>query len=149
MLMNYVYTYPDAKIRYYVRNMQLYINSGVAYLVLPKARSRGAGYVYINDEITNTDTIPKPKNNGPILIDYQTIKGVIPSVVESEITIVHLNCKDSTSIQVVLNKMLYPQYPIPLRIDHDMVEDFQNQTIKPKRSKLFDMQFHCMIDRIK
>ena len=40
--MDYAHIYPDAKIRYYASDMQLYIDLDTAYLVLPKARSRGA-----------------------------------------------------------------------------------------------------------
>ena len=44
LLMNYVPTYPDAKIRYHTSNMKFYVDSDTAYLVLPEARSRGAGH---------------------------------------------------------------------------------------------------------
>ena len=43
MLLDYLSTYPDAKIRFNTSNMILRIESDTAYLVAPKARSHIAG----------------------------------------------------------------------------------------------------------
>ena len=51
MLMDYAYTYTDAKIRYYASDMQPYIDSDATYLVLPKARSRGADHFYFSGKL--------------------------------------------------------------------------------------------------
>ena len=47
MLMDYLATYPNAKLCYYAGDMQLQVESDVAYLVLPNARSRVAGHFYL------------------------------------------------------------------------------------------------------
>ena len=44
MLLNYVTTYPNPKIRFYASDMILHVESDVAYLVQPNAWSRYAGY---------------------------------------------------------------------------------------------------------
>ena len=46
MLLDYAATYPDAKIRFYASDMILHVSSDAAYLVLPGARSRIAGYIF-------------------------------------------------------------------------------------------------------
>ena len=51
MLMDYAHTYPDATIRNHASDMQLYIDSDAAYLVLPKACSRGAGNFYFSNKL--------------------------------------------------------------------------------------------------
>ena len=43
-LMDYANTYKQAKIRFYASDMILEIDSDVSYLVMPKVRSRYAGY---------------------------------------------------------------------------------------------------------
>ena len=43
-LMNYVSTYPDAYIRFHASEMVLFADSDAAFLVLPKAKSRVAGF---------------------------------------------------------------------------------------------------------
>ena len=58
--MDYVYTNPDVYIRFYASDMILNIDSDAAYLVAPKSRSRVAGYFYLSNKSTNTDS---PKLN--------------------------------------------------------------------------------------
>ena len=69
ILMDYLYTHPNAKIRYHASNMQLYIDSDAAYLVAPKAKSRIAGYFYLSDHYTGGSGNPSPKLNTPIHIE--------------------------------------------------------------------------------
>ena len=47
MLMDYLWTYPNAKLQYRKSDMVLYVDSNAAYLVLPQARSRIAGHFYL------------------------------------------------------------------------------------------------------
>ena len=68
MLMDYLFTHPNAKLRYYASDMQLHVDSDAAYLVAPKAKSRVAGYFYLSDKYTPGSGIPKPQFNAPIHI---------------------------------------------------------------------------------
>ena len=47
MLLDYLNTYKDAKIRFYRSNMQLHIDSDATYLVAPKAKSRTYRWVFL------------------------------------------------------------------------------------------------------
>ena len=47
MLMDYLHTFPNAKLRFIAGDMQLHIESDAAYLVIPVARSRAAGHFYL------------------------------------------------------------------------------------------------------
>jgi hypothetical protein len=58
-LLDYLYSHPDATIRYYASDMILYVVSDAAYLVLPKARSHCAGIYYLSS--FPTYQTPKPK----------------------------------------------------------------------------------------
>ena len=51
--MDYANTYDKARIRFYARNMILEIDSDASYLVLPKSRSRYAGYFIITTLLTD------------------------------------------------------------------------------------------------
>ena len=65
-LLDYLVTYPDVILRYYASDMILKVDSDSAYLVLPKVRSRIAGYFRIeNKEKQLKETRP----NGTILIE--------------------------------------------------------------------------------
>ena len=57
VLCDYASTYPNATIRYHASGMCLAVDSDAAYLVLPNARSRYAGYFYL------TPFKPTPKFN--------------------------------------------------------------------------------------
>ena len=46
--LDYLAIYQNAKIKYYASDMALQIYSDTAYFVLPKARSRIAGYFYLS-----------------------------------------------------------------------------------------------------
>ena len=60
MLMDYLYSHPNATIRYKASDMQLHIQSDAAYLVAPKAKSRVGGYFYLSDKHTNRQHPPNP-----------------------------------------------------------------------------------------
>ena len=64
--------------------MILYVNTDAAYLVLPKARSRIAGYYYLVAQYPTTDAIPKPTLNGAIHFKCKTLKHVIASAAKAE-----------------------------------------------------------------
>lgn len=53
-LLDYVTTYPRAQLRFYATDMLLHIDSDAAYLVLPKARSRVAGYFCLLDKLSTS-----------------------------------------------------------------------------------------------
>ena len=79
--MDYANTYQNAYVRFYASDMQLMIDLDAAYLVLPKVRSRIAGYF----RLANTPTsIYKYKDNGAILIECHTLRDVVTSAAEAE-----------------------------------------------------------------
>ena len=51
MLLDYLATHLDAKVRFYATDMHLYLESDAAYLVLPRASSRCAVYYYLGDKL--------------------------------------------------------------------------------------------------
>ena len=77
-LLDYAATRPDAKIRFYASDMILLTDSDAAYLVLPNAKSRAAGYYYLSKLGIN------PPLNGPIWIECRTLPLVASSAAEAE-----------------------------------------------------------------
>ena len=66
-LMDYSSTYKYVTIRYHASDMQVYIDSDAACLVLLKANSRGTCHLYFSSTLNNMKTIPAPVYNNPIL----------------------------------------------------------------------------------
>ena len=49
MLMDYLFTHPNAKLRYHRSDMQLHVDTDAAYLVAPNSRTRVAGYFHLSN----------------------------------------------------------------------------------------------------
>lgn len=93
-LLDYANTYQNVFIHYYTSDMQLHVDSDAAFLALPKAQSRIAGYFcLLNNLKTN-----KYKDNGPLLIECCIIRSVVTSVTEVETHGVFQNAKQIKSI---------------------------------------------------
>ena len=73
MLMDYLSTFPSAKLRYYAGDMQLHVESDAAYLVLPGARSRIAGHFYLSAGGSPTKVYAK-YFNASIYTECSTLK---------------------------------------------------------------------------
>ena len=132
MLMYYLYTYTNEKIRYHASNMKLYIDSYAAYLVTPKAKSRMAGYFYLSDHYIGGSGNPIPKLNAHIHIECQLLKHVISSAVEVEKSAIFHNCKIAIWIRRMLEALGHEQKIIPLKTDNSTAEAFSNNTLKEK-----------------
>ena len=63
MLLDYAHTYPKSVLCYRASNMILTVESDAAYLVLPNAKSRIAGYSYLSEDTRSNDTISQPERN--------------------------------------------------------------------------------------
>ena len=124
MLMDYAHLHHDAVICYHASDMQLHINSDAVCLVLPKARSHGAGNFCLSNNIDKTHAIPAPTPSGLILVKCVTLRNVMSSAAETEISTVHHNKKVSVQIITALRKMEHIQGPIPLKIENATAEGF-------------------------
>ena len=93
MLMDYLYTHPNAKLRYHKSEMQLHIDSDAAYLVAPKAKSRVAGYCYLSTKSG------QPTLNAPIHVECALIKHAVSSAAEAETGGIFHNAKSAIHIK--------------------------------------------------
>ena len=130
MLMDYLHTHPDTKIRYYASDIQSYIDSDVAYFVAPKAKSRIGGHVYLSDNFNQSKKYPSPKINAPIHIKCRLLKHVVSSAAESGISAIFHNCIIAISLRIMLEALGHQQIIIPLKTDNSTAEAFSNSTLK-------------------
>ena len=145
-LLNYVATYPNAKICFTKIDMILYINSDAAYLVLPNARSRYAGHFYLSNK-TQNPTCPRLPRNNPIHTECKGIHSVVASAAEAETTGVFGDSQIAIPIQRALEALGHPQPPTPIKTDNSTAYSFVNANIPQKRSKTWDMRFNWLRDR--
>ena len=136
-----VATYPNAFIRYHASNMILTVDSDAAYLVLPKARSRIAGFYQLNN---HKHAHPL---NGPLLVECKTIKHVVSSAAEAETSALFHNAQTTIPIRRLLIELGHPQPPTPIKIDNSTTNGFVHNNIHLKKSKSWDMRYHWLRDK--
>ena len=106
--MDYLNTYPNAKLRYYTGHMNQKVDSDAAYLVLPNAKSCVAGHFYL-EATTQTQNSYPGKNKAPILTECYTVKNVVSSAAEAECGGIFHNCVVAIGLCNTLQEMGHPQ----------------------------------------
>jgi hypothetical protein len=90
--LDYMWTHPDAKIRYYASDMILNVHSDASYLSVPNARSRAAGIFFLG-------SLPHPDKpillNGIIHVLCTILRFVAASAAEAELGALFLNAKEA------------------------------------------------------
>ena len=107
MLLDYMSTYPNARMRYVAGTMQLMADSDAAYLVLPGAKSRIAGHFMLAAK-PNVHNEHKPPHNAPILVECKTIKNVVCSAAEAETAGLFYNGQTIKTVRGILNCIGHP-----------------------------------------
>ena len=150
MLLDYIATHPDAAIRYHASDMVLAICSDAAYLVLPNARSRAAGFFFLTNLPGATSNPPKPTPNGAVHVLCKTLRSVAASASEAETGSLFLNAQEAVPIITALTEMGHPQPSTgtPLETDNATATGILRAQVRMKRSKAFDMRYHWLKDRI-
>ena len=144
-LLDYANTYQDVFVRYYASDMQLHVDTDAAFLVLPKARSRIAGYYRL---LRHTDSPHFKDDNGPFYILCKTLRSVVTSAAEAETHGVFHNAKKTIPIVHTLTHMGHKQkQPTPIRADNSTAVGFVNRNMQMKQSKTWDMQLHWLRDK--
>ena len=146
MLLDYLATYPNAKIRFYASDMILYVDSDAAYLVAEKVKSRIAGYYYYSNKST-TKKAPNPILNGPIHIECTLLRHVVTSAAEAETAGLFINCQKIIEIQQMLKALGHDQMATPVKTDNATAASFVTDMIKKKRSKLWDVRYHWLSEQ--
>jgi len=143
-LMDYAATHPQIYVRFHASDMTLLIDSDAAYLVMPNAKSRIAGYFQLND---HPDRVPHPTINGAILVECKTLKHVVSSAAEAETAGIFHNAQIAVPIRYILDKLGHRQPPTPIKTDNSTASGFVHNNIHQKRSKSWDMRYHWLRDR--
>lgn len=135
-LLDYLFTHPNATLRFYKSDMCLHIDTDALYLVAPEAKSCIAGYYYLSNNYTPTKppTPLHPKLNTPLHVECKTLKHVVSSAAEAETGGVYSNCTDAIPICNMLKALGHPQGPTSIKTDIQTAASFIHNTLKSKRS---------------
>jgi len=141
--LDYMWTHPDAIIRYRATNMILNVHSDASYLSAPKARSRAGGYFFLGSLPRDGDPI---KLNGAIHVTCTIIKLVAASAAEAELGALFLNAQEAKVFRLVLAELGHPQPPTPIHNDNTTTVGIVNNTIKRQRSRSMKMRYFWLLD---
>jgi len=125
--LDYMWTHPDAVIRYCASDMILNVHSDASYLSAPKARSRAGGYFFLGSLPRDGNPI---KLNGAIHVTCTILKLVAASAAEAKLGALFLNAQEAKVICLVLAELEHPQPPAPIHIDNTTTVGIVNNTIK-------------------
>ena len=140
-LLNYAACNPNAEIRFRASDMILNVHSDAAYLVAPEARSRAGGFHFLG-------TKDRAQFNGPILVLARTIKNVVTSAAESEISALFMNAREAIPIRRALINLGHHQPPTPIVSDNSTAVGIIKGTMKQKQSKSFNKEHNWLRDRM-
>ncbi len=125
--LDYMWTHPDAIIRYHASDMILNVHSDASYLSAPKSCSQAGGYFFLGSLTCNGDPI---KLNGAIYVICTILKLVAASAAEAELGALFLNAQEAKVFQLILAELGHPQPPTPIHIDNTTTVGIVNNTIK-------------------
>ena len=146
MLLDFCASHPNATIRYHASDMVLHIDTDAAYLVLPGAKSRIAGYYYLSGRPPATGT-PTPTINGAIHVECKTLKHVVASAAEAETGGLFVNSQLAIPLRHALEALDHHQPPTPLKTDNSTAYKFVHDDMKQKMSKSWDMRYNWLRDK--
>ena len=90
--LDYMWTHPDAIIRYHASDMILNVHSDASYLSAPKARSCAGGYFFLGSLPHDGDPI---KLNGAIHVTCTILKLVAASAAKAKLGALYLNAQEA------------------------------------------------------
>ncbi len=108
--LDYMWTHPDAKIRYRASDMILNVHSDALYLSAPCARSRAGGYFFLGSLPIDGKPITL---NGTIHITCTILKLVATSAAKAKLGALFLNAQKAKVLCLTLNELGHPQSQTP------------------------------------
>lgn len=140
--MDYMWTHPDAKIRYHASDMVLNVHSDASYLSAKNARSRASGYIFLGSIPRDGKPI---KLNGCVNLLCSVLKMVAASAAEAELGALFLNAKEAKVLRLTLEELGHPQPPIPVHADNSTTVGIVNNTIKKQKSRSMEMRYFWLL----
>ena len=107
--LNYCAINPDASIVYYASDMIIQRDTGAAYLVASKARSRNTAYIFMGNKDRNNQII-----NGPIMVIAKILRMVVASAVEAEVASLFYAAQTIVLLRITAEELGHKQLVTPL-----------------------------------
>ena len=119
------------------------VDSDAAYLVIPKGKSRIAGYSHLSE---HPKLLKHPMLNAAILVECKMIKHVVSSAAEAKVACLFHNTGKALEIKQILTELGHPQPHTPIKRDNTIAATFVYDDVHQKRSKTWDMRYYWLQD---
>jgi len=139
----YMWTHPDAIIRYRASDMILNVHSYASYLSVPKVQSRAGGYFFLGSIPHDGDPI---QLNGAIHDTCTILMLVTASTADAQLGALFLNAQKAKVFRLVLAELGHLKPPTTIHIDNTTTVGIFNNTIKQQRSQAMETQFFWLLD---
>lgn len=142
--LQYAASHPNAIIQYKASDMRYVIHSDGSHLSERNATSRAGGFGFLTNNGEENDM----NINGAVECISKIIPSVTASVCETEYAAQFINGQSAEGIRNTLSDLGYPQQATTIVADNKCAVGLANNTMKQRRSKSIDMQYHWIRDRV-
>ena len=122
--------------------MILHIESDAAYLVMPHAKIRIAGYYYCGTTPLPVPALPSLNRNAPLQVICKILRHVVALAAEAETAGLFFNTQEAIPIRYIFPLIGHPQPKTPIQTDNSKAMSFITKNIKQKRSKSWEMRYN-------
>jgi hypothetical protein len=141
--LGYMWTHPNAIIRYRALDMILNVYSNASYLLAPRAQSHVGGYFFLGSLPVDGDPI---KLNGAIHITCTILKLVAASAAKAKLGALFLNAQEAKVLRLDLAELGHPHSPTLIHIDNTTTVGIVNNTIKQQCSRAMEMRYFWLLN---
>jgi hypothetical protein len=141
--LDYMWTHPDAKIRYPTSDMILNVHFNASYLSAPHARSHAGGYFFLGSLTVDDNPI---KLNVTIHITCTILKLFSTSTTKAGLGALFPNAQEAKVLCLTLDKLGHLQPPTPIHINNTTTVGIVNNTIKQQPSRAMEIRYFWLLD---
>ena len=142
-LLQYFKQFPNATVRFHRSDMILRAETDASYNSEPGARSRIASFFYFG----NREEV-EGQRNGAVQVNVKVETTVCNSAMEIEYVGCYATARSGIALRQMSDAMGYPQAATRISTDNACAAGVANKTMKIKRSRTINMNFHWIRDRV-
>jgi hypothetical protein len=144
-LLDYLATYPNAKIWFRASNMVMNVRLDALYLSEANVCSRACGNFFMGWSPVDGDPILL---NGVFFTVCATLWFVVDSAAEAKLGALFLNCKEGIIFQLTLEELGHPQPKTPIHCNNATAVGIANNIIRRQQSWLMKMWYFGVCDKV-
>jgi hypothetical protein len=136
-LLDYLATYPDAKMWFHASNMIMNVHLDALYILEADACSRACGHFFMGLSPIDGDPIWL---NGAFFTICAILWFVVTPTAKAKLGALLLNCKEGIIFRLTLEELGHPQLKIPIHCNNATAVNIATNTVKQQWSWSMEMR---------